>query len=141
LKTKYCNINIISRDEFEKMLYHTTNLKHKTMLMFFYGSGIRLNECVSLKLNDINRQEMVLRVRGKGNKQHFTILSQRCLPVLESYYRSSKKKPKTYVFEGRSSGKMSPNMFEHAVRTAAARAGIKKKSHLTFFATLSPRTF
>lgn len=132
LKTKYCNIQIITREEFEKMLQVTSNLKHKAMLMLFYGSGIRLSECVQLKLRDINRKEMELRVYGKGDKYRTTILSQRCLEMLGCYYRAQKKKPVTYVFEGSSHKPLSSTMFETVVRSAATRAGIKKKSHHTF---------
>jgi len=127
LKTKYCNIQIITRHEFEEMLHYTPTLKHKAMLMLFYGSGIRLSECMMLKLSDINRDEMRLRVLGKGDKQRYTILSHRCLEVLEHYYRTAKKKPVSYIFEGRNRKPMSRRIFEHAVSTAASRAGIKKK--------------
>jgi len=140
LKTKYCNIQIITRHEFEKMVDYTKNLKHKTILMLFYGSGIRLNECVHLKLSDIDRQEMRLRVFGKGDKQRYTILSQRCLETLECYYRAEKKKPLSYVFESRNNTPMSKRIFEHAVSTAASRAGIKKKFRPTFYVTVSPVT-
>ncbi len=140
LKTKYCNIQIITRHEFEEMLHYTTNLKHKSMLMLFYGSGIRLNECVMLQFSDIDRQEMRLRVQGKGNKQRYTVLSHRCIEMLKCYYLSEKKKPLSYIFEGGDHKPMSPRIFEYAVRTASVRAGIKKKLLPTFFATPLPAT-
>ena len=135
MRTKDNNITIVTRFEFEDMLRHTLNLKHRAMLEVFYGCGIRLEECVNLKFSDIDRRQMLVHVHGKGDKQRFTILPQRTLLTLQQYYVSEKQKPTIHVFEGSTKKPMSPNSFEHAVRQAAARAGIKKKSRPTFCGT------
>lgn len=139
MKTKACNIVIIARHEFEAMVRHTTNLKHIALLEVLYGTGIRVKECSTLTFSDINRQEKLLRVIGKGNKQRFTILPDRVLKTLEDYYRSFK--PKKYIFEGRDNKPLTTTMIEHAVRKAGAKATIKKKLRLIFYAIVLPLIF
>jgi integrase/recombinase XerD len=125
MRTKATNITVITRHEFEAMIRHTTNLKHKALLEVLYGTGIRVNECAKIEFPDIDRKEMLLRVMGKGNKQRFTHLPKRALKTLQNYYRAYK--PKKYLFEGRDNKPLTTTMIEYAIRQAAQKAGIKKK--------------
>ena len=139
MRTKACNITIITRYEFEDMIRHTTNLKHQAILEVLYGTGIRVKECSQMTFEDIDRDQMLLRVMGKGKKQRFTNLPERTLKTLEKYYREYK--PTTYMFEGREDKALTTTMIEHAVRKAAQRAGIKKKQRLIFCVTALQRIF
>ena len=47
---------VLNKDEINKMFESTLNLKHGLVLMFFYYTGIRLNELVNIKWEDINFQ-------------------------------------------------------------------------------------
>ncbi len=139
MRTKACNITIITRHEFEAMVRHTTNLKHQALLEVLYGTGIRVTECSEITFADIDRDQMLLRVMGKGNKQRFTHLPKRTLKTLETYYREYK--PKTYMFEGRDNKHLTTTMIEYAVRQAAQKADVKKKLLPTSFATALLHTF
>ena len=47
---------------------------YQLMAMLMYGSGIRLNECLSLRYKDIDLENRVLTVRqGKGDKDRYTV--------------------------------------------------------------------
>jgi site-specific recombinase XerD len=51
-------------------------MKHKTMLMLVYSSGIRVGELVNILLTDINRNLMRIVVRQeKGHKDRYAKLS------------------------------------------------------------------
>ena len=45
---------VLNKEEISKMLEATLNLKHRLVLMFLYYTGIRLNEIVNLKWEDID---------------------------------------------------------------------------------------
>ena len=53
-----------------------------------YGSGLRVQECASLRVKDvdIDRREIVVR-GGKGNKDRRTPLAEACVPALEVWLR------------------------------------------------------
>ena len=126
MRTKHANITIITRHEFEAMIRHTTNLKHRALLEVLYGTGIRVSECAKITFADIDRKQMLLRVVGKGDKQRFVTLPKRTLKTLETYYRACK--PQRYLFEGRGEKHLTTTMIEHAIRKAAHLAGITKKT-------------
>jgi len=77
----------LSRGEVGRLIDATSNAKHRVMLMTAYGGGLRVSEVVKLKIEDIQSDRMLIRVRhGKGNKERYTILSQRLLEELRSYW-------------------------------------------------------
>lgn len=57
---------------------------YRTMVGLLYGSGLRLNECLSLRVLDIDlsRKEITVR-RGKGNKDRRTVLPESVIPGIE----------------------------------------------------------
>lgn len=87
-KTRTQLPEILSRQELERLFVSTTNRKHRVMLMSAYGAGLRVSELVRMKVSDIDSQRMVIRVeQGKGNKDRYTILSQRLLTELRDYWK------------------------------------------------------
>src|SRR5215470_13525234 len=62
-----------------------TNIKHRAILSLAYATGLRASEVVSLKLTDIDRNRMVIRVeQGKGKKDRYVILSPSLLDILRA---------------------------------------------------------
>ena len=81
---------ILSREEIERLLAVTTNLKHRVLLMTTYSAGLRVSEVARLKVSDIDSQRMTLRVdQGKGAKDRYTLLSKRLLSELRRYWQAS----------------------------------------------------
>jgi len=73
--------------------------KYRALFMTCYAAGLRLSETCHLRVEDIDSQRMVLRVRnGKGGKERLTVLSPRLLEVLRAYWRLAK--PKDWLFPG-----------------------------------------
>jgi integrase/recombinase XerD len=108
----------------EKMLLATQNLKHKTMLMLAYSTGMRLSEIISIENTDINSARMVITIRrGKGKKDRQTVLSQKMLEQLRNYYVVYK--PKKYLFEGAEGGQYGYRTVQEVFRQAKERAGVK----------------
>jgi integrase/recombinase XerD len=72
--------------------------KYRALFMTCYGAGLRLGEACHVRIEDIDSQRMVLRVRGKGDKERLTVLSPRLLEVLRAYWRLAK--PRNWLFPG-----------------------------------------
>src|SRR4051812_44211919 len=60
--------------------------RDKAMLEVLYSSGIRVSELVELEMKDIDLQEGVLRVRGKGRKDRLTPIGSQAIKALQRYF-------------------------------------------------------
>ncbi len=62
---------------------------HRLMAMLIYGCGLRLTECLSLRIKEIDLERGVIIVRaGKGDKDRRTILPERLKDDLIRYIAS-----------------------------------------------------
>ena len=117
---------ILSKDEIKKILYATENQKHKLLIEFMYSSGLRVSECVSLKIDDLDINEKMGKVKhGKGNKERYFILSDNLLQHLSDYL-SKRKYNSQFIFSTKSKH-ITTRQAQKVVNEAAKKAGIKKR--------------
>jgi integron integrase len=66
---------VLSVDEVKRILSHLKG-RNKLIIQLLYGSGLRVNECLRLRVKDIDFSLMTITVHdGKGRKDRTTILS------------------------------------------------------------------
>ncbi|MBK6446360.1 MAG: site-specific integrase [Bacteroidetes bacterium] len=118
---------VLSEEEVAKLIQVTENLKHRTILMLAYSTGMRLNELLNVKIKDIDSVRMQIRIEeGKGKKDRYAQLSKVLLIVLRQYFKEYK--PKEWLIEGVVGGKYSPRSVQQIMKDALKKAGIKKKA-------------
>ncbi len=79
---------ILSHEEILRLFACSKTSKNRTLLMTAYGAGLRVSELTNLKITDIDSDRMMIRVeKGKGEKDRYTILSERLLRELRSYWK------------------------------------------------------
>lgn len=117
---------ILSREDVRRILAHTSNLKHRTMLLTAYAAGLRLNEVIHLRVGDIDSTRMTIRVeQGKGGKDRYTLLSPHLLEALRAYWRVAH--PSTWLFpSARRPQPIDPSALQRAYQLAKQRAGLTK---------------
>jgi len=120
---------VMSAAEIKKLIDSVKNIKHRTIIMLLYSTGMRLSEIAKLKIADIDSKNMRIKiVQGKGAKDRFTILGEQVLLELRAYYIIYK--PKEYLFNGsRLGGPISPRNIEHLVQKAVAQIGLASKHY------------
>lgn len=59
--------------------------RDKAMLEVLYSSGIRVSELVDLAIGDIDLEEGILRVRGKGRKDRLTPIGSQAIIAVRKY--------------------------------------------------------
>ncbi len=65
---------VLSRDEVKAILGQMTGVT-RLMAELMYGAGLRVGECVTLRVKDIDFSSAVLNIRaGKGGKDRTTLL-------------------------------------------------------------------
>ena len=124
---------VLSRDEIKRILNCINNVKHRTMIALMYSSGLRLSELVSLRVRDIDLDNLSIHVKeGKGKKDRITIFSEKIVEDIQRFVDG--KRPDEYVFL--SSGKdsygryhpLSGRSVEKILESALNKAGINKKA-------------
>ena len=87
---------------------------------FLYGCGLRVSELVGLNLNDIDRGERWLRIRGKGRKERQVPYGAKAEAALERYLPERKATPaETAVFLNHRGGRLTRRGVELIVKLYA----------------------
>ena len=116
---------ILTRDEVKLLIENAKSEKSKLLIDLLYSSGIRVSECVNLKLTDLNLQEKTGWVRaGKGNKDRLLILSDSFITRLNNFMpRFNSSNP--YLFQT-AKDHISVRNVQKIIQRAARKAGINK---------------
>ena len=127
-KEKYLP-TVLSKNEIISLIEATQNLKHKLLLSIMYGSGLRVSEAVSLKIDhlDIAGSKILVKL-GKGAKDRLTLLSQNSINFLRQYLPILPLN-QNYLFSGaRGQGHLTQRSAEKIFKQALFKAGIKKQA-------------
>jgi len=93
--------------------------------MTIYSGGLRRSELINLKISDIDSERKLIRItNSKGNKDRYTLLSEKLTQLLRIYYQAYK--PKYWLFEGQGGGQYSATSIENIFRKALKKANIDK---------------
>jgi site-specific recombinase XerD len=95
--------------------------------MTTYAAGLRVSEAVRLKVTDVDSGRMMIRVeQSKRERDRYTILSERLLAQLRTYWRAFR--PPHWLFPARRTGRpLHPHTAGVVYRRARDKAGINKK--------------
>ena len=114
-------------------------LRDKALLEFMYATGCRVSEAVGTNLDDIDLQEKVVRLMGKGSKQRLVPLGSYARNSVVVYLnagrgelerRSTAKVPeRRALFLNKRGKRISRQSVWEIVKTAGERAGITKPLH------------
>jgi integrase/recombinase XerD len=116
---------VLSPKEVERLLCANGKLRDRCLLMTAYATGLRVSELVRLKVSDIDSERMMVKVeQGKGKKDRYTILSQRLLEELRSYWKVHRSK--LWVFPNAKDGPLSIDYAQKVYNLAKLKAGIYK---------------
>lgn len=81
-KSKYIPI-VLSRKEIEEVLKHL-QYPYDLVVKLLYGCGLRLFECLQLRVKDFNFNAGILTIHGKGKKDRTVPLPETIIPELYS---------------------------------------------------------
>ncbi len=122
---------VLSPAEVARFFDAVPGLKHRAALMLCYGAGLRVSETVALQVNDIDSQQMLIRVnQGKGAKDRYSVLSPRLLGLLRLYWRAERPHDpnQRWLFPGwRVDSHIKSSTLNQACRDANRTSGITKR--------------
>ena len=117
---------ILSREEIKSLLNAIENPKHKLLINVMLQSGLRISEAVSIKVEDVNLNDGLLRVRSsKGNKDRLTMLSGNLVDDIKQFLLN-RKDNNPYLFSVRDS-LITIKLPQKIIKQAAKKANLSKR--------------
>lgn len=112
-------------------------IRDRTMLEVLYATGLRVSELVTLRVDQVNLRQGVVRVLGKGNRERLVPMGQEAQTWVERYLIGARRdilagRQTDSLFPTRRSEHMTRQAFWHIIKRYAQKAGIH--------AALSPHT-
>lgn len=90
LATRQRQLPAVLTSQEVKLILDQLTGRNRLIIALLYGSGLRINECLRLRVQDVDLQRKCLTIRdGKGNKDRQTLLSTSLLKPLESAIRAA----------------------------------------------------
>jgi site-specific recombinase XerD len=121
---------VLSKEEIKIIFNETKNQKHKLILKMLYSSGMRLNELINLKREDIDpNRKTILISQGKGKKDRITILSENLSKELFDYIFKTDFKTK-YLFESSRNKKYSQKTIQKILEKSSIKLNKKVTPHM-----------
>lgn len=119
---------ILSREEVSRLIESPPNPKHRLLLATIYAAGLRVSEAVGLRVSDVDRSRMTLRVeQGKGRKDRVVPLSRRLLRQIDTYWQKHPPQ-KPWLFPNRQGTRaIDTTVAQKVFMMAKLRTGISKR--------------
>lgn len=78
---------VLSLAELEKILKNNLDIRDYAIVELLYCSGIRVSELVNLKINNLDINQRVIKVFGKGSKERIVPIARKCIEILDKYLK------------------------------------------------------
>lgn len=114
---------VLTKKEVKSLINNAPTNKSKLIIMTLYSSGMRLSECLNLKVKDIDFENKMAWVRGgKGKKDRAIILSENLIKEVNKVIQSSQE----YLFSGKDNKPLSSRNVQKIIKKTTEKAGINK---------------
>jgi site-specific recombinase XerD len=115
-------------DEYMRLLNAAAgNSRDYAILQLFLQSGIRVSELVVLTMNDIDLDEEVMLINGKGNKQRTVFLEKKATQAIRAYLANRPRSADQHVFLNYQGTRLSVQGVSDIVEKYRKAAGITKQ--------------
>lgn len=112
-------------------LHDPVQFRDRAMLEVLYATGLRVSELVGLQLFEMNLNQGVVRVMGKGGKERLVPLGEEAISWMQRYLAQVRplllgEQVVDVVFPSRRGQQMTRQTFWHRIKRHALTAGIDK---------------
>lgn len=118
---------VLSRSEVGRILESFKNAKHKLMVSLAYGSGLRVSEVISLKVQDLDFEELTVHIKqAKGQKDRISVMPESLTDSLKNLVAG--KSGDDFVFASERGGKLTTRTAQKVFENALRDSGVKKEA-------------
>ena len=108
-----------------------TEERDTLIIELLYATGVRVSELVNIKIKDINREEKLIKVLGKGNKERMVIYNNHTKKALDTYlkdgYNYFNKKSSEYLILNKNGNKLSERYIRKIINKKVSQASLDIK--------------
>lgn len=108
-----------------------TEERDTLIIELLYATGVRVSELVNIKIKDINREEKLIKVLGKGNKERMIIYNNHTKIALDTYlkdgYNYFNKKSSEYLILNKNGNKLSERYIREIINKKVSQASLDIK--------------
>lgn len=108
-----------------------TEERDTLIIELLYATGVRVSELVNIKIKDINREEKLIKVLGKGNKERMVIYNNHTKKALDTYlkdgYNYFNKKSSEYLILNKNGNKLSERYIREIINKKVSQASLDIK--------------
>lgn len=128
-------LQILEQPAPEKPVEQQLWFRDKAMLELLYSSGLRLAELQQLKLQDLDFEQQLVRVTGKGDKTRVVPFGQKAKASVQSWLKiyaiwvGRAVQSTDGMFISQRGGVLTPRQIENRVKAQAQRAGVNADLH------------
>lgn len=114
-------------EEVEILKESCKTLRERALVEFFYCTGCRLDEAYKLNRNDIDWQNMCVKVLGKGSKERIVPITAKAKIHIQKYLLSRTDDCEAlFITERKPIHRMGHRAIQREIKKIGIRAGIKK---------------
>lgn len=107
------------------------NQRDTLIIELLYATGIRVSELVNIKIKDIDRNEKVIKVIGKGNKERIVLYNNHTKKAMDIYlgdgYHVFNKVNSGYLILNKDGNKLSERYVRNIINKLVRKAGLDIK--------------
>ncbi|MCX6013520.1 MAG: tyrosine-type recombinase/integrase, partial [Chloroflexi bacterium] len=150
----YINVNVLSRviypktpeklmfalsvDEMNSFLSSidattTIGKRNLAIIEMLYGAGLRVSELALIKLGDIDFDQRIMKILGKGRKERLAPFNQEAANTLKTYLDVrgqfvNADKPNDYIFLNKSGGNLGVRSIQRLTKFISIKAGLLRNA-------------
>jgi len=106
--------------------------RYYLLVRILYATMARVSEISNIKIKDINFQQGIIRLRGKGNKERFIPIDKESLDCIQDsldnriYYSEN-----DYLFVNTRNSRLSPRIIQEDIKIIRERGGLSTSKRVT----------
>jgi site-specific recombinase XerD len=114
---------LIDEKERDSMISSCRHIKDKMMICFMFVTGMRREEIINAKKEDIDWDKQTILVHGKGSKERLLPIQSEVFDMLKEYIKTQDDGEYLFTARGRNT-KMSLGTISLRIKSCAKKAGI-----------------
>lgn len=132
------NPEFLYYEEFEALLEvigdSLLDIRNRMLLELLYATGIRISEAVNIKLEDINYEQGLILIRGKGGKYRYVVFNPICELSIIEYLENSrqelmKEKQHSYLLVNHLGNPLTTRGAANILERISMKSSLNKRVH------------